>query len=131
MGTIAFRAFHTHRDLSTLGKAIALPVFASWQAGDSRTTPRGTSLPGVREQSYWCAMVDWIESKVANEFISQVLSALERHQEWRSLVADGVRAEFYICLSPVETNSIEFCAETLAEISKLGVGVQIEAMAHS
>ena len=131
MGSIAFRTFHKQLDLSSLGKIIELPVFASWKAGEPRKTPQGTVLPGVREQSYWCTRVDWIDSKIADEFIFRVMSALELHVEWRTFVADGVRAEFYVCLSPGDTNSVEFNRESLGRMSKLGVGVQIEAMTQS
>lgn len=131
MGSIAFRASHVEIDLSILGNILDLPVFFSWRAGEPRVTPQGNYLPGMRDRSYWCTRIEWTEPNKTDEFVLRVLNALKQCEEWRSLVANGVRAEFYVCLSPDGTNYVEFSAATLEEISTLGIQVQIEAMASS
>ncbi|QWT20461.1 DUF4279 domain-containing protein [Bacillus sp. NP157] len=95
--TVSLRATAPAGDLGSLAMALSLPASAQWQAGEARTTPRGTPLEGIRTESYIALKILPTERAWLSDAIGRCLDMLEPHrQRLDEFRANGVDLELFV-----------------------------------
>ncbi|MFC3814938.1 DUF4279 domain-containing protein [Lysobacter sp. GCM10012299] len=93
---VSLRFRHPSADLSHFTNLIGIEPGRQWTSGELRSSPRGTSLDGVRSDSYWCASIEVGES----DFETSLLAVLIHLEQFRDAIelnsVTGGCAELFI-----------------------------------
>ncbi|WP_408951905.1 DUF4279 domain-containing protein [Lysobacter sp. Hz 25] len=125
---VALQLQHPQADLRELGSYLHAAPSRSWQAGDPRVTPKGTVLPGLRQDSSWSADLTPGEHPADSReedleaFIERQLDRLSPHAgRLQALNADGGRAGFFIGLFCGDNSGFVLSPALMAKAAALGV----------
>ena len=117
---------HPDADPADLVDGLALPASRSWKAGDRRSTPKDTELPGNYRETY-CVfrMGSGDDGALANCLWDAVRLLQPRRQYLNWLRDTGGRMNFYVGWTVGERGEV-FDTSLLSEIALLGIELGIE-----
>jgi hypothetical protein len=96
---VSLRFVHPNLDPAEITEALQMPPTRAWKAGEPRTTPVGTPLPGNYRETYWYAKLfqGTDPPNRLSEDLSGVLDRLLEHRLFFEKVrAEGGRCEFFV-----------------------------------
>ena len=124
---VSLRFFHPQMDPSEISATLGIVPKHGWRAGEQRSTPAGTGLPGRRSESYWCGALAAEPDESLAELLERWVKILRPHAEWLAQVQhSGGRIEFYLALVGQQNAGDTVPSVALAEIGKLGIDLGIE-----
>jgi hypothetical protein len=93
---VSFRVTHPKLGAAAIAAGLGMSPKACWTAGDARVTSKGTSLGGVRDESYCTFDIGEGEDGELAKCLDLGLSKLEANKEFSSEVrATGGSLMFY------------------------------------
>lgn len=118
---------HPTEKLEVITAALGIEPHHKWQAGQPRTTPTGTLLPGVNRETYWGFSDGIAGHRYFFETVVELLEKLEAAAEYMQyLLASGGRINLVVHL-PGHTNIGDSLAPTdLLRMGRLGIGLGVE-----
>jgi hypothetical protein len=135
--TMSLRIRHPRIDPAEITRTLGLEPQYSWRAGEIRREPEGSSLGGTYRESLWmCSLMARPELSrdqvgVESELL-RALGSLRRSFEFlQSLREDGGVAELHVSIFGREEFRMEFLAESLAVLGRLGITLTLEINPHS
>lgn len=129
---VSVRFFHPQIDPSEISATLGIVAKHGWRAGDQRSTPKGTRLPGKRLESYWCGDLAAAPDESLADLLERWVKILRPHAEWLAEVRhSGGRVEFYLALIGTQNAGDSVPSGALAEIGKLGIDLGIEIFSTS
>lgn len=94
---LSLRLNHPNARLDTCAERFGLETIRVWSVGESRTSPRGATLPGVHTDSYWVGALDLIQGEEIEDALARVAERLVRHAEFLGLHREsGGSAELFV-----------------------------------
>lgn len=127
--SIALRIWHPSIKPDEITLALGLQPNRSWEAGQSRQTPKGTPLEGVYRESYWNAdPFDRGEysstDDLAEDALIEVLQALEPKKGFlERLRNEGARIMVQVSSFSGRNYALELSPELLRRYAALGVSL--------
>ncbi len=135
--TMSLRIRHPRIDPAEITRTLGLKPDYCWQVGDERREPQGPALGGTYHESLWmCSLMDrpalaGDQVDVESELL-RALGALRRCFDFlRSLRDDGGVAELQVSIFGREEFRLEFLAESLALLGRMGITLAFEISPHS
>jgi hypothetical protein len=126
-GIMLLRCWHPVKDLSFLTPLLGMPCLRSWAAGSPRKTPRGRSLSGVNDKSYWSSQVEFPAEKGFKETLVALINKLsDIENNLHDFRISGGKIEFYLQLPGSINNGDTIESEQLEALGKMGVDLLIE-----
>lgn len=118
---------HPSIDPKEISAELRLEPFSSWKVGDLRTTPKGTALPGVREQSFWNHVFEYEGDSRFFEETERLLGQLALRKDFFVRIGkEGGYAEIYLQL-PGDVNQGSSAKPSLLKLmAELGLHLGVE-----
>ena len=132
---ISLRITHPIVDPKEITREIGLEPHVSWKVGDPRISPKGTSIGGIRKESYWTAHPHTekrLHSKNMHleEYIEKLTSDLKTHKEYFAEIrSGGGNIEYFIGLFGAGNIGNVFVSDLLSEIGGLGIDLSFDIYA--
>ena len=125
--TVILMIHHPTERLDVITAALGMEPHHERQAGQPRTTPTGTLLPGVNRETYWGFSDGIAGHRYFFETVVELLEKLEAAAEYMQyLLASGGRLSLVVHL-PGHTNIGDSLAPAdLLRMGRLGVGLGVE-----
>jgi hypothetical protein len=80
-------------------KELQLQPKYQWKAGDKRRTPKGKSLPGTYDLSYWCYNINSSSGIPLGTCLKKFVDDIAAHKDFLKRISDtGGRLEFFVGL---------------------------------
>ncbi|RYD14264.1 MAG: DUF4279 domain-containing protein [Lysobacteraceae bacterium] len=119
------RLWHPTLDPDLVTRTLGLEPQIAWRAGDSRKTPKGTLLEGVRSEGYWSAdpfSYGWRESADAQieDALEELITLLEPHRDFLQGVTQGGFVRVWVSSHSNRNFSLELSPGMLARLASLG-----------
>lgn len=127
--TIALRFWHPTIAPEVISSTLGIEPSRHWQAGEARSTPKGTPIDGLRPESYWHAYPlweGWRESSEteAEDALMQLLPRLLPHTSFiRSIISTGGRGLIHLSSYSAENYAVVLAPEILIQCSDLGLSL--------
>jgi Domain of unknown function (DUF4279) len=103
------------------------PSGPTWTVGTARSTPKGTSLPGVYRESVWSHSVEVHDKRSFFDEVVQLLEHLEPNAEFlRELTDSGGHAELILDLFGDRNIGDSISWEHLRRLAALRVNLGVE-----
>ena len=124
---VCLRVSHPNEKLDTITNELGLQPDYKWQAGQPRTTPIGTPLPGVNRDTYWTYCDRIAGHRMFFETVVELLARLEAAEEYVwGLLRSGGQVNLIVHL-PGRTNIGDSLAPAdLLRMGRLGIGLGVE-----
>jgi hypothetical protein len=126
---ISLRVFHPKMDPAEISIALQRTPKVSWKAGDSRVTPKGTPLKGLRKDSYWTCNVlkgEW-PGKDLTDAVSDLVTQLSLHRSFFQQVrSEGGKVEFFVGWFFDGNSGDVFDVDLLAKLADLGIALSLD-----
>ena len=118
---------HPTERLEVITAALGMEPHHERQAGQPRTTPTGTPLPGVNRETYWGFSDGIAGHRYFFETVVELLEKLEAAAEYMQyLLGSGGRINLVVHL-PGHTNIGDSLAPAdLLKMGRLGIGLGVE-----
>jgi hypothetical protein len=97
--SISIRISHPSLDLAHVSNALILEPNAIWKAGEPRTTPKGSPLPGINKINFWTARLidDVSEHRSLGDAISDALNMTAKASSLlMDIATSGGEVEFFV-----------------------------------
>lgn len=123
---VSLQVRHPDADPETMIAGIGRTAHRYWTAGEARTTPKGTPLPGTYRESY--CLFDFGESEDGQlaAFLRRTLVELGHAAEFISdLRRTGGKVSCYVSWFPGDHGEV-FDVDLLADMARLGIDLGIE-----
>ena len=118
---------HPTTSLIDLGERIGIATSHWHRHGDPRTTPNGTSLPGLYSDNYWCGQFLTRDQEDITDFLRGIVNKLSPQQEFlRSIVDTGGVLCVFINVGCTHCCAHQFDRHLLADLSAIGLGIRID-----
>jgi hypothetical protein len=119
----SLRANHPRDDLSFLTNLLRRQPTTSWVAGDSRKTPKGTQLGGIRSNSYWVTTLTeeetCSETWQVEDFLENCLIELAPHSKALEVfIQSGGRLVFYVSLYGARNFGLILSPDLMSRLAK-------------
>ena len=127
--TIALRFWHPNVSPEEITSALGITPSWHWQAGEARSTPKGTPLDGLRPESYWHAQPLWdgwrdSSETEAEDALKQLLPLLLPHADFiHGIVSTGGRGLIHLSSYSEENYAIVLPPDILIQFSDLGLSL--------
>jgi len=124
---IRLRIWHPTINPDAITNALGIKPNRSWQKGNKRTTPKGTSLSGRYRESYWNAdPFNYGEyqstDELAIDVIVSVLDILKAHKSFlKKLHKDGARIVLQVSSFSHRNYAIEIPPKIMQNLSELKI----------
>lgn len=93
----SLRLRHPSMAPEDISAALGMEARFQWKAGDRRITPKGRSLDGTFESTYWCSPAFEAQGLDLADALSSHLRALESHQEFLvDFASTGGSIEYFV-----------------------------------
>lgn len=128
---VSLRANHPTQDLAFLSDLLHMERRHGWTAGDERVTPKGTSLGGTRNHSYWSARVtpeetsseEWQLEDILNKSVEE----LEKHQVGlQTFFATGGAMNYFVGLYGLRNYGLAFAPSLMRRLAGAGIELQLD-----
>jgi hypothetical protein len=134
--TMSLRIRHPSVEPAEITRILGLSPQHTWRAGDQRRDPAGNVLEGAYRESYWMGRV-MPEPELASERMgveSEVLRLLAQLRKsfgfLETLKTENGAAELLVSIFAREEFRLEFDAESLVLLGRLGLSVVLEIKPH-
>jgi len=130
--TISLRVRHPSIDPSAITEALGIEPQHTWRAGQPRRSETGETLDGDYRESYWMGRLMPMPELSSGEssvesVVLQTLALLRRAEPFLArLSTEGGIAELHISLYSRENFRLDFPAESLALLGRLGLAIALE-----
>jgi hypothetical protein len=123
---ISLQVRHPNADPNDIVGGIGLPLKRSWKVGETRSTPRGTVLPGHYDTTY-CAfdLGAGGDGELAERLRGAVAMLSPKRDYLLSLRATGGTLNFFVTWTVGERGEMFDCA-LLSDLASLGIDLGIE-----
>jgi hypothetical protein len=124
--SIGLRVHHPSIDPLAISRELKMRPRISWRAGEPRTTPTGTALPGRRTGTYWSKAINphgtkVPTGKVAEEELRKLVKRLRPHGRFvRGLQRTGGTVEIWLSSYSTRNYSFIFMPELMQSIQNIG-----------
>lgn len=126
-GLISLRFWHPTKDLGFLESLLDMLCLRSWVAGTPRETPRGRSLKGINDKSYWVSQVEYsTEFGFKDTIMSVIDKLLIIKNDIHDLKISGGKIEIYLQLPGSINNGDTIESEYLKILGEMGIDLLIE-----
>lgn len=125
---ISLRLRHPTARLDNCTERFGLDPLRQWSVGEPRTSPRGVSLPGVWQDSYWTAPLELIKGEPLDKSLERIAFWLEEHcgcldQHRQS----GGTVELFVGFFLEGFNAgFSLAPELLSKFARIGVGLDFD-----
>lgn len=122
---INLRVWHPALDPDLVSHTLGLEPQIAWRAGDSRKTPKGTLLEGVRTEGYWSAdpfSYGWRESTDAQieDALQELVAYLEPHRDFLMGISQGGAVRVWVSSHSNRNFALELSPSMLSRLASLG-----------
>lgn len=122
---INLRIWHPALDPDLVSRTLNLEPQVAWRAGDSRKTPKGTLLEGVRTEGYWSAdpfSYGWRESADAQieDALHELVAYLEPHRDFLLGISQGGAVRVWVSSHSKRNFALELSPSMLSRLASLG-----------
>lgn len=119
------RIWHPTLDPDLVSRTLGLEPQTNWRAGDSRKTPKGTLLEGVRSEGYWSTnpfSYRWRESTDAQieDALEELVAFLEPHRDFLRGISQGGTIRVWVSSQSNRNFAFELTPNMLARLASLG-----------
>ena len=119
------RICHPTLDPDLVSRTLGLEPQRSWHVGDSRKTPKGTLLEGVRSEGYWSTnpfSYGWRESTDAQieDALEELVTFLEPHRDFLRGISQGGTVRIWVSSHSNRNFAFELSPGMLARLASLG-----------
>jgi hypothetical protein len=127
--TISLRIRHPSIDVAEIASNLSREPFRSWQAGEPRSTPKGTPITGVNSETYWTTRV--AEGDSSSAVLSVVLlglvADLARHRMFfERLRREGASIELFVGWYFGGNSGDIFGFDLLAKLADLKIDLSLD-----
>ena len=125
---LSLRLNHPNARLDSCAERFGLETIRVWSVGESRTSPRGASLPGVYGDSYWVGALDLIEGEEIEDALARDAEELVRHAAFLGLHREsGGSAEIFVGFFLEGFNSgFPISSSLMSSLGALGVALDFD-----
>ncbi len=124
---ISLRVWHPTLPHDLISARIGLPERFAHTAGDPRTSPSGSPLDGVYEDTYVSMQMVRKKAVELGDEVESCYSRIERHADFiRSIVDAGGKVEFYVSAFLKDLGGFELNSLLLKRLANTGIGFAIE-----
>lgn len=125
---IALRLRHPRDDLTAWAAGFGLTPSRHWTVGQPRTTPAGTPLDGVWNESYWTAPPSTPAAVDLEAALGEAAGRLERHEGlFTRLAASGGTASLFIGFFLGRANTgFSLGPSLMARFGSLGIALEFD-----
>jgi len=128
---VSLRANHPNLDLSFLAGLLSLERRNGWTAGDERKTPKGTSLGGIRNESFWSARVTAEETSSEQWQLEDVLERSVAkignfESELAEFYASGGTMSYFVGLYGVRNYGLNLSPDLMRKLANAKVELQLD-----
>lgn len=124
---ISLRVWHPTLPHDSISERIGLPERFAHTAGDQRTSPSGSPLDGVYEDTYVSMQMVRKKNVELGDEIESCYSRIERHADFiRNIVDAGGKVEFYVSAFLKDLGGFELNSLLLKRLASTGIGIAIE-----
>jgi len=128
---ISLRAKHPQVELGFLSNLFGKQPCVSWVAGDERKTPKGTSLGGIRENSYWVTRLTEeetvSESWQLEDLLEQSLLEVSVHaKELDEFFGSGGRLEFFVSVYGSRNFGLILSPDLMSRLGAAQIELQLD-----
>jgi hypothetical protein len=134
--TMSLRIRHPHVDPAEVTRVLGMEPQHMWRAGDARRDVGGAELEGTYRESYWMARL-MVEPQLASDGVgveSEVLRTLAQLRRsfsyLETLKLEGGEAELLVNIFAREDFRLDFLAESLSILGRLGLALALEVKPH-
>lgn len=134
--TMSLRIRHPSVEPAEITRTLGLEPQHTWRAGESRRDPAGEALEGSYRESYWLARL-MPEPALSSQHVgveSEMTRALAQLRKsfafLQGLTADGGVVELLVTIFAREDFRLEFAADSLVVLGRLGATVAVEVKPH-
>jgi hypothetical protein len=134
--TMSLRIRHPHTEPAEITRILGIEPQHTWRAGDPRRGSEGDALTGTHRESYWMGRL-MAEPELASDHIGvesvilRTLAQLRKSSDFlEKLKEEGGVAELHVSIFAREEFRLEFLAESLGLLGRLGLGVSLEISPH-
>jgi len=119
------RIWHPTLDPDLVSRTLGLEPQRSWRVGDSRKTPKGTLLEGVRSEGYWSTnpfSYGWRESTDAQieDALEELVTFLEPHRDFLKGISQDGAVRIWASSHSNRNFAFELSPSMLARLASLG-----------
>jgi hypothetical protein len=134
--TMSLRIRHPHAEPADITRILGIEPQHTWRAGEPRRDSAGGELLGRHRESYWMGRL-MIEPELASDHVGvetvmlRTLAQLRKSGEFlEALKEEGGVAELQVSIFARDEFRLEFLAESLGLLGRLGLGVVFEINPH-
>jgi hypothetical protein len=134
--TMSLRIRHPHVEPAEITRNLGIEPQHSWRAGEARRDASGAELGGTYRESYWMGRL-MAQPELASDQVgveSEILRILAQLRKsfgfLETLKAESGVAELHVSIFAREEFQLEFLAESLSLLGRLGLAVALEVKPH-
>jgi hypothetical protein len=134
--TMSLRIRHPHAEPAEITRMLGIEPQHTWRAGDPRRDSAGGTLLGTHRESYWMGRL-MAEPELASDHVGvesvvlRTLAQLRKSSGFLEMLKEqGGMAELHVSIFARQEFRLEFAAETLALLGRLGLAVALEIKPH-
>lgn len=117
---------HPTRHAEEMAWVLGWEPYNAWSAGDSRVTPAGTKLPGVRQETMCIFRFESDEEWATSTVADKVKHLLSKRDYVAELVSGGGTVALKVGLNGQFNSSFDLSLESLRDLNELGILFGVE-----
>jgi hypothetical protein len=128
--SVSLRIWHPSSDPQRFTGQLKMHPRRAWRAGEPRTTPKGTPLPGINKQTYWTSgdlvRGSWPKRSLA-EALRRLLMRLTRQKSFfRRIRAKGGRIELFVGWYFLGNSGEVLDTALMKQLQSLGIDLSLD-----
>ncbi len=129
---VSLRIKHPSIDPQIITSTLELNPFRTWQAGTSRTTPKGTKLEGINKETYWCAQLSNGENISSEEmslekYLLDNTNFFKKYSGFFSKLKESEgTVEYFIGIYGSKNMGCVLNSELLTNINAIGIDIALD-----
>jgi hypothetical protein len=134
--TMSLRIRHPHAEPADITHSLGIEPQHTWRAGDPRRDSAGGELIGTHRESYWMGRL-MVAPELASGHVGvetvllRTLAQLRKSGAFlEKLKQEGGVTELQVSIFARDEFRLEFLAESLAVLGRLGLGIVLEINPH-
>jgi hypothetical protein len=125
--SISLRIYHPSIEPNDISEQLKISPDRSWMVGQQRSTPKGTLLEGVNDETYWIHTFDSEYELGPNDLLKEIFKVLYVNKPFfESIAIDGGRSELYLTIQSGENAGDIVSWKTLESFVHLEIDFSIE-----
>ena len=134
--TMSLRIRHPHIEPAEITRNLGIEPQHTWRAGEPRRDATGGEIGGQYRESYWMGRL-MAQPELASDHVGveteilRMLAHLRKSFDFlQTLKAEGAVAELHVSIFARDEFRLEFLAESLSMLGRLGLTVALEVKPH-